>query len=148
MLRQREFCEWFSVVGESGGLGAIGSLTKRHYVDVKLQDLVFGQFLLDLQGQQHFFELADEGTFETERHVARQLHGDGAGARGVFCAQQQFGGVVDQRNEVDAAMRVKTLVLRIQQRINELLRYFVETKRYQAPFPEFCDQLLVSRVDS
>ena len=79
-LRQAQRHQGLAVVGAGGSLGAVGPLAEWHHVDVKLQNLVLGQLLLDLQRQQHLLEFAQKAPLQAEGDIARQLHGDGAGA--------------------------------------------------------------------
>jgi hypothetical protein len=80
-------------------------------VEVKLQDLVLGQGMLDLDGEEGFVDLAGKGFFRAQKEIARHLHGDGGsaflGAAGNHVGQ----GRAQDPQRVHAAMLVETFVL-------------------------------------
>ena len=147
-LRHGQLIQRFTVIGVRSGLRAIGAFPIRDRVDVQLEDFVFAELLLDLEREEHLFELTDEGLFQRQRDVARQLHGDGAGSRTDFPAEQQGQRVVDQGNEVDAAVFVKALVFCVEQRVNESLGHLFQSHRYGTPLPEFGQQLAFCAEDT
>src|SRR5438105_1341359 len=78
---------------------AVRPLPEEDLVDVELEDLVLGEIRLDLEGQQHFRELAGERLLAREEERARHLHGDGAGALApplqVGDGRARYAGIVD-----------------------------------------------------
>ena len=79
-LGQIQVAQIFSEIDLGGRREAVGALAEIDLVDVELEDLVLGQAVLDLEGEQRFVELARERLLRGQEEVARHLHGDGGGA--------------------------------------------------------------------
>ena len=59
---------------------AVGALAQKNLVHVDLKDLLLGEHVFQLEGEQDFVDLAHVAFFSREVDVARHLHGDGGGA--------------------------------------------------------------------
>ena len=76
-LGDRHVLELLAKIGLCGGREAICPLAQEDLVHVDLQDLLLGQQVFQLEGQQHLIDLAGVGLVGRQVHVARHLHGDG-----------------------------------------------------------------------
>lgn len=82
------------------------------YVDLK--NLVLGEIVLDLEGEQRLVNLARQGLLAGKEEIAGDLHGDGAGAS-PFAATREVGiGGAQHTEGVYAGMLIETLILRRQ----------------------------------
>ncbi len=102
------------------GFGAVQPGAEVHLVQIQLEDLVLGVFVLDQRGEDHLLQLAGVGLLQREETHARELLRDRAGAlRAVAFAE-----VRDRRaghaNEVDALMIVEALILDREHRLLEI----------------------------
>ncbi|OLQ73237.1 hypothetical protein BHX98_20460 [Acinetobacter baumannii] len=59
-IRPAQLGDGLAVIDLSGGLDSIGAIAEVDLVDVQLEDLVFAQLSLDLQGQQNFVDLREK----------------------------------------------------------------------------------------
>ena len=126
---------------------AIGPVAQENLVHVDLEDLVLGQQVLELEGEQYFVELAGKGLFRGQVHVAGDLHGDGRRAL-AFRTPQVGQARAQQPAVVDSAMRIEARVLDGQ---NRVLHHFGDLgyRSQVAPLlAEFADQHALSRKDT
>ena len=105
-VRQR-----LAVIGLRRGGEAVGALPQIDLVEVQLQDLILGQRVFDLEGQQRFVELAGKGFLAGQKEVLCHLHGDGAGAGTGVSGHQIANCRAHHANVINAAVLVETLVL-------------------------------------
>src|SRR2546425_12275948 len=84
----RLLLERFAEVDLRRGGKAVSALPQINLVHVELEDLVLGEAVLDLEGEEHFVELARGGFLRGEEKVARHLHRDGAGALAAAAADE------------------------------------------------------------
>src|SRR5690606_7708602 len=94
-----------------GRFDAVGPVAKVDDIEVAFEDLVFGVFPLDLDGQQQLFKLARPGAVVGEKSEFGQLLRDGAPALlDGAGAQIDQGGACDAE-KVDAVMLVEVGIL-------------------------------------
>ena len=123
-LGQSELIQGPSVVGVCGSLSAVGALAEGYDVQVELKDLVLGQLPLDLYREQHFLEFPQRFLFRRKGNVARELHGDGAGAPAFFATtDEKFAPYAEEGQHVDAAVLIETRVLSIENRLDKKRRH-------------------------
>ena len=79
-LGHRELIERLAEIGFRGRGDAVGALAEEDHVQIGLQDLLLGELVFHAIGEEDFLQLAADGLVEVQEHVARRLHGDGAGA--------------------------------------------------------------------
>src|SRR5579859_7793647 len=112
-----------------GGFDAVALIPVVDLVQVHLQDLVLGEFFVQLIGQDDLARLAGEGDLLAllgrEDHVADELLGDGRGPglAGAAAGQERR---TESRTQVDAAMLVKERVLGCQRRVDQVLGDFAQ----------------------
>ncbi len=104
-------------------VAAVGS-----QVQVQLQDLVLGKSPFELKGAEALADLGRERPGPRLGH-ARDLHGDGRGARHHLAASQVRPRRPHHRQAVDAGMPVEPPVLRGHQRLRQLRRQLREADR-------------------
>jgi hypothetical protein len=90
---------------------AVGALAEVDLVDVDLENLVLGEVVLDLEGEQRLVDLARQGLLAGQEEIARHLHGDGAGALALAATGEVGVGGAQHAERVDAGMLVEALVL-------------------------------------
>jgi hypothetical protein len=134
--------------GVSSGGEAVGALAEEDLVDVELEDLVLGEVGLDLEGEQHFRELARERLLAREEEGARDLHGDGRGALAASLRAQVGGGGSHHAHVVDAAVLVEAIVLRGQDRRLHHLRHFLDLHDGALLLAELADQVALRGIDA
>src|SRR5438445_9975046 len=94
-----------------GGGEAIVAVSKIDLIGVHGEDLRLGVAAFDLQGQEHLLDLAAEAAVTAvEEEVARELHGDGAGAFGAATLQNVAIGRAGYAGKIDAPVIFKMLV--------------------------------------
>ena len=125
-LRQRESVGVHAEVRFGRILDAIRTVAKVDRVEVHLENLRLGVPLVDLVREQRFTQLAHHRLVLREKHVARQLLGDGAGA---LCRAAQDH--VDHERFEDAAridrpLRVELAIFRGEDRNPHRRRHLVE----------------------
>ena len=137
----------FTKVGFRGSGKAVGPVAQKDLVHVDLEDLVLGEHVLELEGQQDFIDLAGERFLGAEVHIARHLHGDGgcALAPGAAHIGQPR---ADHAHIVHPAMLVEACVLHCQNGIGHGLGDFFDGGELAALFAELADQLALYRVDA
>ena len=101
------------------GAGAFGqagdgertALSQIDAVGVELENLLFGKFLLQLDRDQHFDELAAKGFLRAQEESPRKLHGDGGTALLMALVGEVDPGGFHQAHEIDAVVLKKAAVL-------------------------------------
>jgi hypothetical protein len=121
-LGERELVERLAVIGLRGCGEAVSALPEVDLVHVQLEDLLLGQAVLDLEGEQRLVELAREGLLRREEEVARHLHGDGARSLPPPARYQVRPGRAHHTDIVDPRVLVEAFVLGRDHRVLELLR--------------------------
>jgi hypothetical protein len=131
----------------SGSGKAISALAQVNLVQVNLEDLVFAQQMLELEGQQHFVNFAREGFFGRQVDIARHLHGDG-GRPLAFSAPEVGDAGAQQSDVVHAAVLVKARVLNRQDRVFHHLGDVFEGREVAPLFAELANLLALYRIDA
>lgn len=72
----------FVEIGLSGEFNTISIVAVGDFVEVFLEDFVFGVFVFEFDGEDEFFEFADVRTFGSEKSVFNKLLSDGGAAAG------------------------------------------------------------------
>ena len=147
-LGQRKILHRLAEIGACGGLEAVGALAEVNLVDVELENLVLGEVVLDLHRQHRLGQFARHGLFIRQEEIARHLHGDGGGAFLDAPGQQVRTCRAQHAEGIDAAVRVKALVLGGDDRLLHVFRNFVDSNEGAALFAEFADQGAVRGVDA
>ena len=135
----RDVLERMAEIGFTGCCKAIGTVAKENLVHVDLEDLLLGEQVLKLEGQQDFVDLAGIGLLGGEVDIACDLHGDGRGALALDLAQ------VGQRSTqhalvVHAAMLEEAGVFDGQHRIRHDLGDLVDGREGTTFLPKFAQQ--------
>ena len=130
----------FAKVGLRGRGKAISPVAQENLIHVDFQDLVLGQHVFQLEGQQDFVNLAGVGFLGGQVHIARHLHGDGRGALALALAQVGQSGPHDAQI-IDAAMLVKAGVFDRQHRVLHDLRDFVDRCEVATLLTKFANQI-------
>ena len=126
---------------------AIGPAAQKDLVDVELENLRFGELLLDLQGEQDLVNLAQEGLVGGQVKVARHLHGDGARTLGLAGRHEVGAGRPEDALDVDAAVLEEAVVLGGQDGINEGAGHLVEAHHASPFFTELPNEHTVGSHD-
>ena len=146
--RDVELIERLAEEGLGGGRHAVGALAEEDDVQVEPEDLLLGELVLHAVGDEGLLQLAARGLVEREEHVARGLHGDGAGALGLVAGDD-----VDQRGAhhaevVDAVVLEETVVLGRQEGVLDQLGDLLVGHRDAPLLADLRDQLAAARVDA
>ncbi len=90
---------------------AVGALAQVNLVYIELQDFIFAQVALNLEGEQHLVEFARHSFFLGEKKIARHLHGDSARALLGASGCEIGNGRAQHTYVIYAAMFVKPFIL-------------------------------------
>ena len=66
----------FAKIRFCGSGKAVSTVAQKNLAHIDIQNLVFAQRVLHFEGQQHLVNLALDGLFRRQIHIARHLHGD------------------------------------------------------------------------
>jgi len=117
-------------------------------VEIEFENLLFGQFLFDVQGKDDLPDLARESALTGEVEIARHLHSDGTASLAFLSRGDESDRCTHQAQRIDAMMDEEVLIFSGQEGIHHLFRDLVVTGRIAALFPILGDQLVVGAVDS
>ena len=98
------------------GREAVCPLPQIYLVHVQLEDLVFAEAVLDLEGQHCLVELARECPFRRQKEVPGHLHRDRARSLPAAAGREVGVGRTQHADVVNAGMLVEALVLGSQDR--------------------------------
>ena len=126
----------------------VGALAEEDLVDVELEDLVLGEFALDLQREQDLVELADVGLLPGEEEVPGHLHGDGAAPGPLLPGADEVQHGAGQALPVDPGVLEEAVVLAGEECLDEALRHLVEAQRRAPLLAELGEQLALAGVDA
>ena len=119
---------------------AVRALAEVDLVDVKLEDLVFLEAVLDLEREHCFVELARKRLLGRQEKIPRDLHRDGAGALpSAARCEVGYGGAHDAL-VVDACMLVEALILGREDRPFEDLGHLGDLHHGTPLLAELADQ--------
>ena len=145
-FRDRQFGQGLAEIRLRRAAEAERALAQVHLVHVQLEDLLFRQGRLDLQGQHDFIELARSDFFARQEEVARHLHGDGGAAAVAEAVAQVRQHGAAGAHEVDAVVFVEAAVLDGQQGLLHHFRHLGDGHEVAVLLAEFADQHIVGRV--
>ena len=135
------------VVDLRRGPDTVGALAEKNLVDVELEDLVLGEFTLDLQRKQNLVELADVGLLAAEEEIPGDLHGDGAAPRPLLPGTDEVEQGTGQTLPVDAGMLEEPVVLACEKGLDQTLGNFIEAQRLTALLAELGEELALAGID-
>ncbi len=127
---------------------AVRALAEVDLVDVDLEDLVLGEFRLDLEGEQRLVQLSGQGFLRREEKVPGHLHGDGACPLAPPPGDQIRIGRSYDADIIDAGMLVEPVVLGGEDRLLHHRRDVLDADRHAAFLAELADQDAVGGVDA
>ena len=130
-----------------GRCKTVGALPQINLVDVELQDLIFGQILLDLECEQHFVQLAGDGLFRRQEEVTSHLHGDRRCPLLLAAGHQIGGRGAGKAEQIDAGVLVEAVIFGSQDGLLQDLWHLADLDHLTALFAEFPDQCTVRRVN-
>ncbi len=122
-------------------------MPQKDLVDVKLENLVLGQRLLQAKREQRLLYLAFVGLLAGEKIVAGDLHGDRAGTLSVLARAQVGERRAGHAGDVDTRMTIEGVVLGRQYRVDEQRRHVLDLHRDATLVAEFPDERTVRGVD-
>ena len=126
-----------------GGLYSVRLVPQPDLVEVKLKDLLLGQDLLYMYGNEDFLNLSLDGFLIGKEEVPRDLLGDGAGALAYPSGVGDGHGGSRYALEIEAAVLVKALILNRDKGLLQEIRDFVDGGRLSLDLPEHPDELAV-----
>ena len=146
-LGNGDVLERFAKVGFAGSGKAVGPVAQEDLVHIDFQNLVFGQVVLELEGQQYLVNLARKGLLGGQIHIARHLHGDGRGALALGAAH------VGRRRPhhaqvIDATVLEKAGVFDRQNSVFHHRRNLFDGRERAVLFAKFPDQLTFGRKNA
>ena len=144
-FRNGEFLHCFAEIDACGAAEAVGTFAKKNLVHVKLEDLVFRQTVLDLEGEHDLVDLAAVCLLAAQIERTRDLHRDGGSALRATAGQvgqagTQYAGIID------TAVFVETVVLDCEQRVFHDRRHFGDRYKIPALLTEFTDQDMIGGI--
>jgi hypothetical protein len=150
-LRHRQFVYRLVEIDERGGGNSVRAEPEIDLVEIQFENLVLRIGALDAEREQRLLDLARVGRLAADEEVLGDLLGNGgrtlrtpAGAHLLDIGKGRAG----DTGQVDAAMTVKILVLRRQERLDHRLRDRLD-RQVQAPLAGiFGDQGAVGRMNA
>ena len=133
MLRQVKLGEGLAVIDLGSGAHAVSPLAQVDLVQVKFQDLVFGQLPFDLERQEDLVQFSHVRFLPRQEEIAGHLHGDGAAALPLLARQRQGDGGSQQALPIHAGVLEEAVVFRRDKGVDQLLRRLVYAQQ-RAPF--------------
>ena len=130
---QLELIDVLVEIGTAGGLHAEAAAAERDFVEIKLEDLLLGQRILDAHRKDCFTHFAPVAQFVRQQQVFRHLLRDRRSADGTPTARQIGKDRGRDPRIVDTAMAEEGLVFGREERANEQLRIFA-IFQLDAPF--------------
>ena len=115
-------------------------MSEKNLVHVDLQNLLFGEQMLQLEGQQHLINLAGVGFFGRQVDIACHLHADGRSAL-AFGAAEVGQTRADHSHVVHATMFKEACVLRRQYGVFHDLGDLADGRQFSALFAVFGEKL-------
>ena len=116
-------------------------------VHVDLENLIFGEQMFELEGQQNFINFAGVCFFSGQINIARHLHGDGRCAL-AFAFAQVGNARPDEAQIVQPAVLVKARILDRQHSVFHDLRNFSDGGEVATLFAKLAHQGPVCRVNA
>lgn len=139
--------QWFAKVNLTRRCKTVGPVAQENLVHVDLKDLVLGQHVFELVGQQNFINFAGVSFLGRQVHIAGHLHGDGRCALAFHAAQ--VGNARPQNAQVvHAAVLVEAVVLDGQYRVLHHLRDLFDGREVAALFAKLAHQLAIFRENT
>ena len=146
---QAQLVERLAVVELGGGSDAVGTVAEKDLVEVKLEDFVLGQFVLDAEREEYLGRLARQADFGTQEKSARDLLRDRAAARHMQAAlDDHVAERAQDAGEVDARVAVEVRVFRREKGVLQLLGDVLDLDRDAARLADRGDQLRIAGVDT
>ena len=143
-----QVADGFPEVGVGGYREAVGAPPEEDLVDVDLENLVFREILLDLEGEEYFVKLARDGFLSGEEEVPCNLHSD-RGCSLAFAAGGEVGaGGPQDAQEVHARVLVEAVVLGGEDRLLEHRGHVLDADEGAPLLAVLPDQGPVGRVDA
>ena len=134
-----DFLQGFAEIGFRGGGKSVSTVTQKNLVHVDLKDLVFGEQVFELEGQQNFINFAHVAFFGRQIHIACHLHGDGRCALAFGTPHIGQAGA-HHAQIVHAAVLEKARVFDGQHRVFHHLRNVFDGRQTAPLFAELADQ--------
>src|SRR5687768_6663639 len=122
-------------------------MSQVNLIYIELEDLLFREAVLDLEGEQRFVELACKRLLRRQEEVARHLHGDGARALSPPARYEIGPSRAHHADIIDAGVLVEALVLGGDHRVLELLRSVGDRDYGPALLAELADQDALRGID-
>ena len=125
-FRQRQLARRFAEIALRRRLDAVGAGAEIDAVEIKLEDLRLGEFVLEPQRQHRLLQLARHRAFLGQEQILGELLGEGRAAlRGAAMQHVAHAGAQDAPR-IDAVMRVEAAVLDGDERLRHVIRQFAQ----------------------
>ncbi len=112
---KRQSLRLFAKIGDRCGANALEIAAIRRQRQIKIENLVFCQLLLDLERAHHLPQLGVNRPLTPRLHQARQLHGDGGAAGDDVPTGDELKRGAAEGERIDPGMRVEPSILISQQ---------------------------------
>ncbi len=130
-----------------GGFDAIGAGAEIDPVEIELENLVLGEFVLQPHRQHRLLQLAREGAVLGEEQVLGELLGDRRAALGDAAVEQVRHHRAEQADGIDAVVETKSPVLDGDEGVGQMGRHVLERQRGAAHFAAVREHAGVEAVD-
>ncbi len=104
-------------------IDAIGAGAEIDAVEIDLEQLLLGEFVLEPECELHLLDLAPEGPLGREEEILGELLRDGAAALDDMAGTHVDDGGAEQTEEIDAEMAVEAPILRGDDRVGQIFRH-------------------------
>ena len=124
----------------------VGPVSKIDFIQVKLEDFLLAQVVLDLQREKYLFHLAQVGFFAAEEKVTRHLHGNSAAALAFLAGADQFHCGAYQTLIIHPGVLEEAVILGRQNGVDYRLGQLSVANRRPALLTKFGDQFTVAGI--
>ncbi len=125
-FRQAHLLGGLAEIALRGLLDAVGAGAEINAVQIQFENLRLGEFPLQPQREQHFLQLAMDGTLLREEEILRQLLRDGGGALGHAAVQNVGDHGARDAERIDAVMLVEAAILDGDEGLRNVARQFLQ----------------------
>ena len=146
-----QFFQVLAEIGQTRRRHAIGAPAEKNLVEIKLEDAILGEILLDPVGEDRLLDLALIGALARQKEVLHHLLGDARGAAkpnvlALKLAQRELRDRLGDGEGVDAGMGVEVLVFGADDRVLHQIRNFFNRGEQAALARIFGDDIAIGGI--
>ncbi len=119
----------FAEIAVCGGINAVGAGAEIDAIEIDLEDLVFGEAVLEPERQQRLADFAGKAALRCQKQVLGQLLSDRAAALDDLAGREIGDRGAHEPNRIDAEMAVEAAILGGDHRLRQIGRHLRQGQR-------------------